>query len=205
MPRQRASNTRLRARWVEQAALSLKVKLLPGITTWEAIAKRISDVGQQVAKGERPNKDVIGCPVPPAEVEFPEDYSITSVGCMKAVKAALKRIPQPAAQELRAVDTARCEYLLSGLRTNIVKGEPKAVQAYVKVLARMSRINGYAAPDKVEMTDLGRSLGDDDERFKLMAARLDDNDQLALLALMNKARGGPDRTEQPPTVPSPSA
>lgn len=204
MPRQRASNTRLRARWVEQAALSLKVKLLPGISTWEDIAKRISDVGQQVAKGEKPNKDVIGCPVPPAEVEFPEDYSITSVGCMKAVKAALKRIPQPAAQELRAVDTARCEYLLSGLRTNIVKGEPKAVQAYVKVLARMSRINGYAAPDKVEMTDLGRSLGDDDERFKLMAARLDDNDQLVLLALMNKARGT-DRTEQPPTVPSPSA
>lgn len=177
---------------------------MPGISTWEDIAKRISDVGQQVAKGEKPNKDVIGCPVPPAEVEFPEDYSITSVGCMKAVKAALKRIPQPAAQELRAVDTARCEYLLSGLRTNIVKGEPKAVQAYVKVLARMSRINGYAAPDKVEMTDLGRSLGDDDERFKLMAARLDDNDQLVLLALMNKARGT-DRTEQPPTVPSPSA
>ena len=204
MPRQRASNTRLRARWVEQAALSLKVKLLPGISTWEAIAKRISDVGQQVAKGEKPNKDVIGCPVPPAEVEFPEDYSITGAGCMKAVKAALKRRPQLAAQELRALDTARCEDLLSWLRTSVVKGKPKAVQAYVKVLAHMFRINGYAAADKVEVTELGRSPGENDEKFKRMAARLDDNDQLALLALMNKARGGPGRTEQPPTVPSPN-
>jgi hypothetical protein len=170
------------------------VKLLPGISTWEDIAKRISDVGQQVAKGEKPNKNTIGCPVPPAEVEFPEDYSITGVGCMKAVKAALKRIPQPAAQELRAVDTDRCEDLLSRLRTHVVKGEPSAVRAYVKVLAHMSRTNGYAASDKIEVTDLGRSPGEDDEKFKLMAARLDDNDQLALLALMNKARGGTDST-----------
>jgi hypothetical protein len=197
MPRQRPSNTGLRARWVEQAALSLKVKLLPGISTWEDIAKRISDVGQQVAKGEKPNKNTIGCPVPPAEVEFPEDYSITSVGCIKAVKAALKRIPQPAAQELRAVDTDRCEDLLSRLRTDVVKGEPSAVRAYVKVLEHMSRTNCYAASDKsdkIEVTDLGRSPGEDDEKFKLMAARLDDNDQLALLALMNKARGGTDST-----------
>jgi hypothetical protein len=194
MPRQRASNTGLRARWVEQAALSLKVKLLPGISTWEAIAKRISEVGQQVAKGEKPNKNMIGCPVPPAEVEFPQDYSITSVGCMKAFKAALKRIPQPAAQELRAIDTDRCEDLLSWLRTDVVKGEPSAVRAYVKVLTHISQINGYAASGKIEVTDLGRSPGEDDEKFKLMAARLDDNDQLALLALMIKARGGTDST-----------
>ena len=30
-----------------------------------------------------------------------------------------------------------------------------------------------------------------------MASRLDDSDQLALLSLMNKARGGPPRTESP--------
>ena len=37
------------------------------------------------------------------------------------------------------------------------------------------------------------------EEFELMASRLDNSDQLALLALMDQAHGGPGRTEQPPT------
>jgi hypothetical protein len=129
MPRQRAINTRLRARWVEQAALSLKTKLLPGVSTFEAIAHRITDVGRQVAKGERPDPNRTGCPVPPPEVEFPTNYSISSEACYQAVQKALKRLPKQAAEEFRRIDTARCEDLLSWLRTRVVKGEPNAVQA----------------------------------------------------------------------------
>src|SRR5579872_7140394 len=99
MPRQRSINTRLRARWVEQAALSLKVKLLPGVSTYEAIAARLGDIGRQIAHGEKPDPNRIGCPLPPPEVQFPEDYSITGVGCYLSVKAALKRLPKAAAEE----------------------------------------------------------------------------------------------------------
>ena len=128
MPRQQSLNTRLRARWVEQAALSLKTKLLPGISTYEAIARRIGEVGRMVASGEKPDPNKTGCPLPPAEVEFPPDYSITGGGCSNAIKAALKRLPQPEAKELRAIDTARCEDLLSWMRARVVQGHPNAVR-----------------------------------------------------------------------------
>jgi hypothetical protein len=65
------------------------------------------------------------------------------------------------------------------------------------VLAHIAAVNGYAAPSKVEVTGKDGRPALEDEKFQLMAARLDDSDQLALLALLNKARGGPGRTESP--------
>ncbi|MGB6564821.1 MAG: hypothetical protein WBE69_19635, partial [Candidatus Binataceae bacterium] len=59
---------------------------------------------------------------------------------------------------------------------------------------------GYAAPQKLELTGKdGRPVMEQDEKFAIMAARLDENDQIVFLGLLNKMRDGPDRSEQPPT------
>ena len=51
----------------------------------------------------------------------------------------------------------------------------------------MAAINGYASPSKLELTGKdGRPVIEQDEKFELMAARLDDSDQLALLSLMTR-------------------
>ncbi len=85
------------------------------------------------------------------------------------------------------------------LRPGIERGDTRSIEAALRVLVHRAKLNGYAAPLKVEVTGRdGRPVMEDDEKFQIMAARLDESDQLALLALMNKARGGPERTEQPP-------
>ena len=159
MPRQQSINTRLRARWVEQAALSLKTKLLPGISTYEAIARRIGEVGRMVASGEKPDPNKTGCPLPPDGLEFPKvSTSITGGGCSNAaIKAALKRLPQPEAKRATGRSTPRAaKTSLSWMRARVVQGHPNAVQAYVRVLAHMAAINGYSAPSKVEV--IGRVM-----------------------------------------------
>jgi hypothetical protein len=128
-------------------------------------------------------------------------YSDAS-GAWRAATRALNRIPVGAAEELRRLDTLRVEEMLLALRPAIQRGDARSIEVALKVLAHKAKLNGYAAPSKVEVTGRdGRPVMEDDEKFQIMASRLDDSDQLALLALMNKARGGPPRSE-PPSEPT---
>jgi hypothetical protein len=123
-------------------------------------------------------------------------YSDAS-GAWRAVARALARIPVPAAEQLRQIDNRRVEEMLLALRPGIEKGEARSIEVALKALVHLARLNGYLAPRKVEMTGKDGAPVLEDEKFQLMASRLDESDQLALLALMNKARGGPGRTESP--------
>jgi hypothetical protein len=123
-------------------------------------------------------------------------------GAWRAATRALNRIPVAAAEELRRLDTLRVEEMLLALRPGIERGDARSIEVALKVLGHKAKLNGYSAPSKVEVTGRdGRPVMEDDEEFEVMASRLDESDQLALLALMNKARGGPPRTE-PPAEPS---
>jgi hypothetical protein len=117
-------------------------------------------------------------------------------GAWRAATRALARIPVAAAEQLRQVDSLRVEEMYRALRPGIERGDTRSIEAALRVLAHKAKLNGYSAPSKLELTGKdGRPVMEQDEEFELMASRLDDSDQLALLALMNKARGGPPRTE----------
>jgi hypothetical protein len=118
-------------------------------------------------------------------------------GPWRAATRALNRIPVAAAEELRRIDTLRIEEMYRALLPAIGRGDPRAIEAALRVLAHKAKLNGYAAPSKLELTGKNGRPVLEDENFEIMAGRLDEADQLALLALMNKARGGPERTEQP--------
>jgi hypothetical protein len=75
----------------------------------------------------------------------------------RAVARALARIPAPAAEELRKIDSERCERLLFSLRGGIDRGEPRAVEAAIRVLSHRARLNGYLAPERHEVS--GRDGG----------------------------------------------
>ena len=192
----------LRARWVESQSLKLRTAPTPNLYTYEEIAGALTEVGRAFAHGEEVDRmsalSIIDRP--PDGSIFPLDYRISYQGVGKAVSKALLRGPTQGAEELRSLDLARSEELLARLRPAILDASPAAIQAATKLLDHISKIAGYAAPSKLELTGKdGRPVMEQDEEFKLMASRLDENDQLAFLALMNKARGGPSRTEQPPT------
>jgi hypothetical protein len=68
------------------------------------------------------------------------------------LKRGLARAPALAAEEFRKIDTARCEEMFLNLQPGVRKGNIRAVEASVKVLRHVAQLNGYAAPQRHELT-----------------------------------------------------
>ena len=124
----------LRARWLEGEVLRMKRLGF----SYEVIAQQITEVGRGLKAPLSPLPENVG---------FPPDYKITAMGCHKALSRALKRSPRLEADELRQVDTDRCEELYLRLSPGIRQGDHLAVRAAVQVLSLKASINGYKSSD----------------------------------------------------------
>jgi hypothetical protein len=85
-------------------------------------------------------------------VTFSPDYQVTRQACHKAFQRALGREPALEIEEFRKLDTARCEEMLLNLQPAIRKGHVRSIEAGIKVLEHITKVNGYAAPNKHELT-----------------------------------------------------
>jgi hypothetical protein len=129
----------LRARWIEAETIRLKQMGL----SFDAIAEQLSRIGRGQAQP-------IGAM--PDSVTFPPDYKISRQACHRAFRKAIAREPTFEVEEFRKLDTARCEEMFMNLQPGIRKGNPRAVEVGIKVLDHSARINGYAAPQRHELT-----------------------------------------------------
>jgi hypothetical protein len=133
------SETSLRAAWVGMETVHLKRMGL----SFEAIAEHITGVG----RGQEQAITTI-----PHGVTFPADYQVTKQACHKAFRRALGREPSLEIEEFRKLDTARCEEMLLNLQPAIRKGHVRSIEAGIKVLEHTTKVNGYAVPNKHELT-----------------------------------------------------
>ena len=133
------SEAMLRARWVEAETIRLKHMGL----AFDSIADQITRVGRGKAQPIVAVHD---------GVTFPTDFQISRQACHKAFKKAIAREPALATEEFRKVDTARCEEMFLNLQPGIRKGNTRSIEAGVKVLRHTAQINGYAAPQRHELT-----------------------------------------------------
>jgi hypothetical protein len=124
----------VRSRWIESEVLKLKRLGF----TYEKIAEQITAIGQGQAAPLAPLPD---------DVSFPPDYKITPMGCHKALTRALRRAPRLETDELRRIDTDRCEDMYLYLSPAIKQGDPQAVRAAVQALALKATINGYKSSE----------------------------------------------------------
>ncbi len=124
----------LRSRWLEGEVLRLKRLGF----SYEAIAQQITEVG----RGQRAPLTPL-----PEEVTFPPGFTITAMGCYGALKRARKRVPTSEADEMRRLDTERCEDMYLSLTPSLRQGDPQAVRAAVQVLALKAGINGYKSSE----------------------------------------------------------
>ena len=129
----------LRARWVEAETIHLKRMGL----SFDAIAEQIARAGRRQAQA------IVTIP---EGVTFPPDFQISRQACHKAFRKAVAREPSLAVDEFRKLDTDRCEEMFLNLQPGIRKGNPRSVEAGVKVLRHTAQINGYAAPQRHELT-----------------------------------------------------
>lgn len=129
----------LRARWIAVETIHLKRMGL----SFDAIAEQITRAGRRQAQA------IVAIP---DGVTFPPDFQISRQACHKAFRKAVGREPSLAAEEFRKLDSARCEEMFLNLQPGIRKGNPRSVEAGVKVLRHTAQINGYAAPQRRELT-----------------------------------------------------
>jgi hypothetical protein len=76
------------------------------------------------------------------------------MGCWKVYRLRMEKEPSLEAREHRhrKLGTERLEDLYLSLQPGINKGDAKAIEAGVRVLALKAKVLGYAAPEKVELT-----------------------------------------------------
>jgi hypothetical protein len=129
----------LRARWIEAETIHLKRIGL----SFDAIAEQIARIGKRQAQA------IVAIP---DSVTFPPDFQISRQACHKAFRKALAREPSLAAEEFRKLDSARCEEMFLNLQPGIRKGSARSIEAGVKVLRHSAQINGYAKPQRHELT-----------------------------------------------------
>ncbi len=111
--------------------------------SFDAIAERITGVGR------RQKQAIVKIP---DGVTFAPDFQISRQACHKAFKKAVAREPSLAVEEFRKLDTDRCEEMFLNLQPGIRKGNPRSIEAGVKLLRHSAQINGYASPQRHELT-----------------------------------------------------
>jgi hypothetical protein len=136
-PKRLTNRSRI-AGWIEAETLHLK-RLGMG---YQAIAEQVMGVAQ----GHRQPMVPL-----PTDVRFPKEYSISMQAVHRAFRRAVLRLPNAEAAELRKLDSERLEAMFLALQAAILKGDPKAVDAGVRVLAHKARLNGYEAPRSIEL------------------------------------------------------
>jgi hypothetical protein len=133
------SETILRARWIEAETIHLKKMGL----SFDAIADQLTRVGRGRAQA------IVALP---EGISFPPDFKISRQACHKAFTKAVAREPSVAIEALRKLDDARSEEMWMNLQPGIRKGNPRSIEVGVKVLEHTAKIQGYAAPQKHELT-----------------------------------------------------
>jgi hypothetical protein len=128
-----------RARWIECETIHLKRMGL----SFDAIAEQITRIGRGHAQSMTPMAE---------DIKFPPDFTISRQACHKAFRKAIAREPSLEVEEFRKLDNSRCEEMFMNLQPGIRKGNPRAVEVGIKVLGHTARINGYAAPQRHELT-----------------------------------------------------
>ena len=136
-----------RSLWIEGETVHLKRIGL----SFDAIAEHITRVARSQTKAMTAIPD---------EVAFPPDYKISRQACHKAFRRAIAREPALEVEELRKLDRARCEEMYLNLQPGIRKGDPRTIEVGLRLLDHAAKINGYAAPQKHEVTGKnGKPLG----------------------------------------------
>jgi hypothetical protein len=129
----------LGARWVEAEVIRLKRLGMD----FSRIADQITAIGRGRAKSIT---DL------PADLHFAENYKISAQGCHQAYQRAIRREPALAVDEYRRIDSDRCEEMLLALQAGIRRGDPRSVEAGVKILSHRAKLLGLETPKRVEMT-----------------------------------------------------
>lgn len=79
------------------------------------------------------------------------DYSCAS-SAYRAVQAAIAKVPEPAVQEYRLINTWRLNRLRINNWQNAQSGDPKAIEIELKIQQEEARLLGLYAPTKTEWT-----------------------------------------------------
>jgi hypothetical protein len=165
----------VRARWVEAEVLRLKRFGL----SFSAAAEQITAVGRGKAQAM--------VAIPPGLI-FPKNYHLGHSAAQLAYQVAVNREPSLEVAELRRLDNDRTEDYLVALQPEIRKGSARSIDTAVRIHEHKAKINGYLAPETLEVKAVGAAEFSAEE-FNRMRARLTHEEWAVFFGLWNKATG----------------
>jgi len=80
-------------------------------------------------------------------------------GAFKSVKSAMQRCQHEGVVEMRTLELARLDALLEGVWSNATSGDPKAINAALRIAERRASLLGLDAPSRLEISRLLESSG----------------------------------------------
>ena len=126
--------------WVEAQVYGM---VIAGMTQRE-IAQVITEMGPGIRSGRLEG------------IEYPTDYKISQQAVQKAFRRYCQRNPLPGLEQMRQIDTQRCDDIYRSMLPMIRaggRGSALAADAATRALAHKARINGMDAPIKIAATD----------------------------------------------------
>jgi hypothetical protein len=169
----------LKARWVEEMVMKLRVPHL----SFSATADEIGRAGRGEAMPA----------VPLPNAEFPRGYRISEQAAYQACRRALARRPQLTAEEWRQQDQIRCDDAALSLQKKIRAGDAKAIEAWVRLQDHVANVNGYRMPPlarvKAEIAVEGNQLDEArrEEHSEVLRAMTDEEARI-LGDIMDRCR-----------------
>jgi hypothetical protein len=128
---------RARTQWVEGQSYRLAIS---GFSSSQA-AEVITKMGRGLLPGRLEG------------VEYPHDYSISSMAVSKAFRRFTQHNKPHSLLEMRRIDTQRCEDIFKAFLPALVKGDCRVGIVAIAALRHKARINGVEMPAKVAMTN----------------------------------------------------
>jgi hypothetical protein len=192
---QKPADRTLHDHWLGAQVLRLRIRTLPGLTSYDAIASRISEVGRTIAAGGHNDPARSAIEDPPPGLIFPLDYAVNGKECAAALARATKRIPRLEPENDLKLIIERAEEILSRLRAGVINGNPVSIREARSMLTFLARLQDQGAPKNVESLrrDGRRGLAEMED-----LSRWTEEDRAMMSALMNKLRGGPPLTIKTP-------
>lgn len=70
----------------------------------------------------------------------------------KLVQESMRRVESPMVEEMRDLENQRLDRAQAAIWSNVLNGDLKAVDAFLRISARRAKLNGLDEPDKVDIS-----------------------------------------------------
>lgn len=84
--------------------------------------------------------------------QIAQRLEVSQVAVQNIITRALAARPEPAVDQMRQVENARLDRAQAAIWTKVLEGDQRAIQTFLQISSRRSRLNGMDAPIQIDVS-----------------------------------------------------